>query len=83
MIARGLGRPGPVIGLVRLFCAPVVRGWSGVEPRIASFLLRRLSMLFVSAGAGVVTQRGTLRENWTPLVAAIVVLTALGLAVTG
>ena len=80
----GLGLPGPVIGLVLLFCALLARGRSGPELRVASSgLLRHLSMLFVPAGVGVVTQLGALRENWKPVVAAIVVSTALGLAVTG
>lgn len=82
--ALGLSLPGPVIGLVLLFAALVVRGESSAELRLASSgLLRHLSMLFVPAGVGVVTQLGALRDNWLPASVAIVVSTALGLAVTG
>ena len=80
----GLGLPGPVVGLLLLFAALVARGSAGAELRLASTgLLRHLSMLFVPAGVGVVTQLDTLRDNWLPASAAILVSTALGLAVTG
>ena len=86
VLARSLGLtlPGPVVGLMLLFAALLLRGRSGAELRVASSgLLRHLSLLFVPAGVGVVTQLGALRENWLPASVAIVVSTALGLAVTG
>ena len=46
-------------------------------------LLRHLSLLFVPAGVGIVTQLDALARDWKAIVAAILVSTVLGLAVTG
>jgi holin-like protein len=45
-------------------------------------LLQNLSLLFVPAGVGVVTQLDVLGRNWLPVTVAIVVSTILGLGVT-
>jgi len=84
--ARGLGLPfpGPVIGLVLLLLLLALRGGPSEEMRTTSNgLLRHLSLLFVPAGVGVVTQLDVLGRNWLPVAASILVSTALGLAVTG
>ncbi len=49
----------------------------------SSGLLSNLSLLFVPAGVGVVTQLGVLGANLTSVAASILVSTALGLFVTG
>ena len=46
-------------------------------------LLQHLSLLFVPAGVGVITQLDVLGRNWLPVLVALVVSTALGLLVTG
>ena len=82
--AGNLPLPGPVIGLVLLLFWLVLRGGPDEEMRTASTgLLRHLLLLFVPAGAGIVTQLDVLSQNLMPAMVAIVVSTALGLGVTG
>ena len=82
--AMALPLPGPVLGLVLLLGLLLVRGGPDAEMRDASGgLLRHLSLLFVPAGVGVVTQLDALAQDWAAIAVAIVVSTALGLAVTG
>jgi holin-like protein len=75
--------PGPVIGMALLATGLALRGH--VPPglaRAADGLLRFLPLFFVPAGAGVAALSDTFSEAWLPLVAAIVVSTAVALAVT-
>jgi holin-like protein len=75
--------PGPVLGLVLLLGLLIVRGGPDEEMKgTSSVLLRHLLLLFVPAGAGVVTQLNVLGRNLPAAIVAIVVSTALGLAVT-
>ncbi len=91
VIARwaALPIPGPVIGLVLLLLLLVVRdlrGARGPDPELkatANGLLGNLSLLFVPAGVGVITQLDVLGRNWLPIAVAIVVSTGLGLLATG
>jgi putative effector of murein hydrolase LrgA (UPF0299 family) len=76
--------PGPVIGMVLLFVALVA--WRELARRIergASLLLRHMSLFFVPAGVGVVTQIGVIRAEWLPIAAALVGSTLLALAAGG
>jgi holin-like protein len=81
--ASDLPLPGPVMGLVLLLVLLVLRGGpdEGMKTT-ASGLLRHLLLLFVPAGAGVVTQLDVLGRNLLPAIVAIVVSTGLGLGVT-
>ncbi len=82
--ALGLPLPGPVIGLVLLLLILILRHGPNPELRDTSLgLLRNLSLLFVPAGVGIVTQLDALAQNWFAILVAIVVSTGLGLAVTG
>ena len=86
VIARGarIPLPGPVIGLVLLLVILVVRGGPDEPLRDTSnSLLRYLSLLFVPAGVGIITQLDALARDWVAIGAAIVASTALALAVTG
>ncbi len=86
VIARGVGLPlpGPVVGLLLLLGILIARGGPTDDLRDTSNgLLRHLSLLFVPAGVGIVTQLDALERNWVAIVVAIVVSTTLGLAVTG
>lgn len=81
--AAGLPLPGPVIGLVILLTGLIVRNGPNNDLRdTAGGLLRHLSLLFVPAGVGIITQLDALAQNWAAILVAIVVSTALGLAVT-
>ncbi len=86
VVARALGLPlpGPVLGLLLLLGLLMVRGGPDDAMRTTSNgLLRHLSLLFVPAGVGVVTQLDALAQDWLAIAVAILVSTALGLVVTG
>lgn len=81
--ALGLPLPGPVLGLLLLLALLVASGGPDEAMRATSAgLLRHLSLLFVPAGVGVMTQWEALRQDWLAALVAILVSTALGLAVT-
>ncbi len=81
--AAGLAIPGPVLGLVLLLAILAVRGGPDEAMRSTTAgLLRHLSLLFVPAGVGVITQLDALGRDWLAIAAAITVSTALGLGVT-
>ena len=77
--------PGPVIGMVLLFAALVLRG-RPVPPALgatADALLGNLGLLFVPAGVGVVLYLPLLARDWAPISLAVVAGTLLGIAATG
>jgi holin-like protein len=85
VIARtfALAVPGPVIGMALLFIALVVRGDPSTELRdTAQGLLRHLSLLFVPAGTGVMLHFQRMSDEWLPIVAALLLGTAITIAVT-
>jgi holin-like protein len=80
----GLPVPGPVIGMVILFCGLVLR--RRLPPELettGAFLLRHLPLLFVPAGVGIVTNLDLLVRDWAPIAGAIIIGTAVTIAVTG
>ena len=82
--AAGLSVPGPVLGLLLLLGMLAVRGGPDEELRsTTNGLLRHLSLLFVPAGVGIITQLDALGRDWLAIGVAILVSTALGLGVTG
>ncbi len=86
VVARGLGvpLPGPVLGLILLLVILIVRRGPDEPLRETSNgLLRHLSLLFVPAGVGIITQLDALERDWFAIIVAILVSTALGLIVTG
>lgn len=75
--------PGPVLGMLLLFAALVLRGEVPTALRdTANGLLQHLSLLFVPAGAGVMTHLGLLATAWLPITVAILLSTAVTLLVT-
>lgn len=88
LIARSLHLPlpGPVIGMLLLFCTLLVRGRVPADlQRTSQTLLNYLSLLFVPAGVGVTVHIALLRESWLPTLVTLVgslVITMLATALT-
>ena len=83
--------PGPVLGMAMLFLGLLVRQhwWSDAIPvdqlalgSVAGALLANLSLLFVPAGAGIISHAGTLLSHGPSLLAALCVSAAVTLVVT-
>ncbi len=90
--AVALPVPSPVLGMALLFGLLALRRWrSPAAPtiehtelgKVAVALLTNLALLFVPAGAGVMQQGPVLLHNSLGLLVALMVSTALTLAVTG
>ena len=79
----GLNWAEPLLGMALLFLTLLVRGKVSQELRSGtSSLLQHLSLLFVPAGVGVVVHLQRVADEWLPIVAATVISTFIGLAVT-
>jgi holin-like protein len=76
--------PGPVLGMVILFCALLLRG---AVPQdlglVTGELLQNLSLLFVPAGVGVMLHARLLAANWLAISTTFVVSAVATIAVTG
>lgn len=85
LAARGLHIPvpGPVLGMVLLFVFLAVRG--GIPKDLAAVadgLLGNFSLLFVPAGVGIMLHFRLIGDDWLPIALALIVSTALTVAVT-
>lgn len=75
--------PGPVIGMILLFCALVLRGGPNDDMQETSHgILQHLSLLFVPAGTGVMVHLTRVGNEWLPLLVSLLVSTLLTLGVT-
>jgi len=83
-LSRGLGLivPGPVIGMVLLlaFFIAAPKAAVAIQPT-AQGLLSHLSLLFVPAGVGIVAHLDKLGADGVPILVALLVSTALSIAV--
>jgi holin-like protein len=84
--------PGAVIGFVLLAAAlAIAQHVSAVDVRwlsesvapMSKLLLTHMGLLFVPAGAAIVSEGEVLRRNWIPISAGLVASTLLGLAACG
>lgn len=76
--------PGPVIGMVILFCILCLIGNTPKElEKVTDFLLGFLPLFFVPAGVGVIKSLDVLSKSWIPITLAIIIGTALTIAATG
>jgi holin-like protein len=84
--------PGPVIGMFLLAAVLVVVNRKRSPERMAvppalgqaaAALIGHMGLLFVPAGVGIIAEGGLLRQQWLPIIAALIGSTLLGLAVTG
>ena len=85
VVARWLALPvpGPVLGMLFLFVALVLRGGPGHELQATSQnLLQHLSLLFVPAGTGILIHLHRVADEWLPLLLSLVISTAATLVVT-
>jgi putative effector of murein hydrolase LrgA (UPF0299 family) len=79
----GLPVPGPLIGMLLLFGALLVRG--GLPPALgeaAASLLRHLMLLFIPAVTGVMMYFDRIAREWLPLLAACLLGVIVTMAVT-
>jgi holin-like protein len=84
VLLRGvhLHLPGPVLGMLLL---AVLLGWRALQAPVgqaADALLGHLSLLFVPVGVGVMTHMAVISQYGLRMLAALVVSTWVGLAVT-
>ena len=76
--------PGPVIGMGLLFLGLVLRGGPPAKlESTANGLLSHLSLLFVPAGVGIMLHLDLIMAQWLPILAALLISTAVTVAVTG
>jgi holin-like protein len=81
--------PGPVIGMFLLAAVLALRNGKadGAIPAslgdAAEKLISHMGLLFVPAGVGIIAEAGLLRQQWLPIVAALLGSTVLSIAVTG
>ncbi|MEQ8320186.1 MAG: CidA/LrgA family protein [Rhodospirillales bacterium] len=82
-IAADIPVPGPVIGMVILFCGLLIRRElpTGLSDT-AGGLLKYLALLFVPAGVGVMLHVPRLADEWWPVFLAIVPGTLIAIAIT-
>ena len=76
--------PGPVLGMLLLFLALVVRRRR--SPGLEGFtrgLLQHLGLMFVPAGVGVILHLELLAQAWLPIGGALLFGTAITIVVTG
>lgn len=76
--------PGPVIGMLLLFVALVIKG--GIPAPLestANSLLSHLSLLFVPAGVGIMVNLAILEREWLPISVSVIVSTTVTIAITG
>ena len=79
----GVPLPGGVIGLVLMLAFLIWRGGPDQPLKETShFLLRNMTVLFIPASVGLITQLPALKQDAVPIGIAIVVSTVLGMAVT-
>ena len=85
VVARGLALPipGPVLGMLFLFIALMLRQGPDKELQTTSQnLLQHLSLLFVPAGTGIMVHLHRVADEWLPLVLSLLISTLATLVVT-
>jgi holin-like protein len=76
--------PGPVLGMMLLFCYLLwKRDTADKLAPDTSQLLTHMSVLFVPAGVGIILHFDRLLAEWLPITVALAVSTAMSIVVTG
>jgi len=79
----GLPLPGPVLGMILLSTALLIRGHTPVAfSNTSRGLLNYLALLFVPAGVGIITHLARVADEWIAIAVTLVVSTALTMVVT-
>jgi holin-like protein len=77
----GIPLSGPIIGMILLLAALMVRGGASEEfCRYGQATLGYLSLFFVPSGVGIMQHLPLLRAHWLPLLLALIASTALAMA---
>lgn len=81
--AFSLPIPGPVIGMLLLFCYLMLKKDAAdrLAPSTLEFL-KHLSLLFVPAGVGIMVHAQRVAAEWVPILAALVISAAVSLVIT-
>lgn len=81
--AFSLPVPGPVIGMLLLFCYLMAKRGAAekLAPTTLEFL-KHLSLLFVPAGVGIMVHAQRVAAEWLPIAAALILSTVVSLVVT-
>lgn len=81
--ALSLPVPGPVIGMVLLFCYLLIKSDAAekLAPTTLEFL-KHLSLLFIPAGVGIMVHAHRVATEWLPIAAALIISTMVSLVVT-
>ncbi len=75
--------PGPVVGMALLFAGLLIHGSIPEDlGAVGNALIGNLALLFVPAGVGVMLHVQLIGRDWLPISVALVVSTALTIAVT-
>jgi holin-like protein len=85
IIVRSLSAPipGPVVGMLLLFVALLIRREVPKELKTtAQGLVGHLSLLFVPAGVGVMVHTALLQDEWLAIVATLIISTFITMIVT-
>ena len=85
IVARltGLPLPGPVLGMILLFGALLVRGSAPqVFTDTSRGLLGYLALLFVPAGVGIISHLSRVADEWVAIAVTLIASTALAMIVT-
>jgi holin-like protein len=81
--AFALPIPGPVIGMVLLFCYLLAKDDAAAKlAPITIEFLKHLSLLFVPAGVGIMVHAQRVATEWLPITVALAVSTTVSLVVT-
>lgn len=85
VLARGLDLPvpGPVLGMLFLLVALILRGGPAHDMQsTGQNLLQHLSLLFVPAGTGIMVHLHRVADEWLPLLLSLLISTVATLVVT-
>ncbi|WP_328527612.1 CidA/LrgA family protein [Nocardioides sp. NBC_00368] len=82
----GIPLPGPVVGMLLLFVALLLRRRDGEDDpiiQVGDYFLSHLQLFFIPAGVGVIAYVALIRDSAVPIVVALLGSWLLGLATVG